>query len=56
MIDPSTLKKNRYSLMLSCWEMESGQRPSFSTLVKMISNLLEVIADYLPVDDEETAL
>ena len=39
--------------MLSCWEMEPGQRPLFTTLVKMISNLLEVIADYLTIDDEE---
>ena len=43
----------RYLLMLSCWEMEPGQRPLFTTLVKMISNLLEIIADYLTIDDEE---
>ena len=38
--------------MLSCWEMEPDQRPSFSTVVKMTSNLLEVIADYLSVTDD----
>ena len=47
---------HRYSLMLSCWEMDPDQRPSFSTLVRMVSNLLEVIADYLPVDSGVPAL
>ena len=35
--------------------MEPDQRPSFSSLVKTTSNLLEVIADYLPVDHGEVA-
>ena len=34
--------------------MELGKRPSFSTLVKRISSLLEVLADYLPVDDGDS--
>ena len=35
--------------MLQCWEMEPGNRPSFSTLTKTISNSLEEMADYLHV-------
>ena len=36
-------------MMSWCWEMESGKRPSFSTLVQTLSKSLERIAGYLPV-------
>ena len=32
-----------------CWEMEPGNRPSFSTLVQTLSESLENMAGYLPV-------
>ena len=32
-----------------CWKMEPGKRPSFSTLVKTISQSLEDQAEYLHV-------
>ena len=35
--------------MLQCWEMEPSERPSFSVLVKTISNSLEEMTDYLHV-------
>lgn len=33
--------------MLKCWEADSHERPSFSALVALISELLEPLADYL---------
>ena len=36
-------------MMQWCWEMEPGERPSFSTLVKTISQSLEDQAEYLHV-------
>ena len=36
-------------MMRSCWEMEPGDRPSFSTLVKTLSESLEKQAGYLCV-------
>lgn len=46
--------------MMWCWEMEPGNRPSFSTLVQTLSKSLEDMAGYLPVGvfaglDEENA-
>ena len=36
-------------MMRWCWEMEPGDRPSFSTLVKTLSESLEKQAGYLCV-------
>ena len=36
-------------MMMWCWEMEPGKRPSFSTLVQTLSKSLEKMAGYLPV-------
>lgn len=36
-------------MMRWCWEMEPGDRPSFSTLVKTLSESLEKQAGYLRV-------
>ena len=33
--------------MLKCWDADSHERPSFSALVFLISELLEPLADYL---------
>ena len=35
--------------MMWCWEMEPAKRPSFSVVVKTLSNSLEEMADYLHV-------
>ena len=35
--------------MMWCWEMEPGERPTFSTLIKTLSKSLETMAGYLPV-------
>ena len=43
------LYSNRYSVMLQCWDIEPGSRPSFSDLVKTISTSLEEMSDYLHV-------
>ena len=34
-------------MMCWCWEMEPGDRPSFSTLVKFLTEFLEKEAGYL---------
>ena len=39
----------RYSMMMWCWKIEPGERPSFSTLVETLSKSLEDMADYLHV-------
>ena len=36
-------------MMMWCWEMEPGNRPSFSTLVQTLSTSLEDMADYLHI-------
>ena len=36
-------------MMLWCWEMEPGKRPSFSALVQTLSKTLEEMAGYLHV-------
>ena len=36
-------------MMMWCWEIEPGNRPSFSTLVQTLSKSLEKMAGYLPV-------
>ena len=36
-------------MMLWCWEMEPGKRPSFSALVETLSKTLEEMAGYLHV-------
>ena len=35
--------------MLSCWELEPDNRPTFSNLVGMLSQMLETMADYLDI-------
>ena len=35
--------------MMWCWEMEPGDRPSFSVMVQKLSQSLEEMADYLQV-------
>ena len=35
--------------MLSCWELEPDNRPTFSNLVGMLSHMLETMADYLDI-------
>lgn len=39
----------RYSLMMWCWVMEPGNRPSFPDLVHTLSKSLEEMAGYLPI-------
>ena len=36
-------------MMLQCWEMDPGKRPSFSVLVETLSKTLEEMAGYLHV-------
>ena len=36
-------------MMMQCWEVKPGERPSFSTLVQILSRSLEDMADYLLV-------
>ena len=36
-------------MMLWCWEMEPGKRPSFSALVQILVKTLEQMAGYLHV-------
>ena len=43
--------------MLQCWKASSAERPTFSNLVKMLSQSLELMADYLYIgafDQQET--
>ena len=35
--------------MMSCWEYEPDERPSFSTLVDSLSQYLETMAEYMDV-------
>ena len=36
-------------MMISCWEMEPGKRPSFSALAQTLSKSLEDMAGYLHI-------
>ena len=45
---------SRYSVMLSCWEIEAGQRPPFSDLVVTMNDLLERDAGYLELSFSPT--
>ena len=36
-------------MMMSCWEMEPGKRPSFSALAQTLSKSLEDMAGYLHI-------
>ena len=37
----------RYDMMVSCWDIDSSRRPTFSNLSDELGHLLEVDAGYL---------
>ena len=39
----------RYEVMLSCWDADPEQRPTFTQLVTTITSVLDPLADYLDV-------
>ena len=39
----------RYQVMLSCWDTDPEQRPTFAQLVTTITSVLDRLADYLHV-------
>jgi hypothetical protein len=39
----------RYTLMLQCWQFDAKNRPTFSHLVRSLSQLLEAMVDYMDV-------
>ena len=41
------LSKCRYQVMLSCWDADPEQRPTFAQLVTTITSILVPLADYL---------
>ena len=41
--------KCRYEVMLSCWDADPEQRPTFAQLVTTITSVLDPLADYLHV-------
>ncbi|XP_022195645.2 vascular endothelial growth factor receptor 1 [Nilaparvata lugens] len=44
---PANAPKNLYNLMLECWNKEPGERPNFSSLCRIISDMLEkTLRDY----------
>lgn len=45
----SVCSSDEYSVMLQCWAMEPDNRPTFSVLVKKLSQSLEEMANYLHV-------
>ena len=45
----------RYSLMMKCWDSEANLRPSFAELVKQLSGLLGVMAEYIDLSASQTA-
>lgn len=40
---------HRYAVMLKCWERDPNNRPAFSNLTELISQVIEPLADYLDV-------
>ena len=44
-----TFPKCRYQVMLSCWDPDPEQRPTFAQLVTTITSVLDPLADYLDV-------
>ena len=42
-------QKCRYEVMLSCWDADPEQRPTFTQLVTTITSVLDPLADYLDV-------
>ena len=41
----------RYRVMLQCWEIDPDQRPTFTALVDLLSRNLEVMADYMDLQN-----
>ena len=42
-------QKCRYEVLLSCWDADPEQRPTFTQLVTTITSVLDPLADYLDV-------
>lgn len=47
--DICTIYEYRYDIMLKCWEQKVNDRPTFSNLTELISQVMEPLADYLDV-------
>ena len=37
----------RYTLMMSCWKYNPGERPTFSDLVQSVEDIMKPLAGYL---------